>query len=200
MNGLEEILNGLEDHLALLRELGVWSVEMDRSLLAERAPAGASAPAARPSQSAAAMRRPPAPAPRAAPAAAANAGLSPRIRCKAAFLVAAPLDEAGSEMTGKIVAALGGDAVTMPVVSDGPLPDAASYIVLGAASFKKWFPQFAAVAPGTHIVDGEKRRILVTHAPGDILRFPVVTPALAQMKRRMWASIKAVVSGAEGAI
>jgi len=199
VNGLEEILNGLEDHLALLRELGVWSVEMDRSLLAESSPAGASALSARPSQSAAAMRRPPAPAPR-APAAAANAGLSPRIRCKAAFLVAAPLDEAGSEMTGKIVAALGGDAVTMPVVSDGPLPDAASYIVLGAASFKKWFPQFAAVAPGTHIVDGEKRRILVTHAPGDILRFPVVTPALAQMKRRMWASIKAVVSGAEGAI
>ena len=95
-------------------------------------------------------------------------------------------------MMGKIVTAMKKTADTAPIVFTGDLPSAKVYVVLGSTALKKWFPG-AYAAPGQWISDDAARNILVTHSPADILRFPVVTPAVKKIKQDMWNCLKAVM-------
>ena len=178
MTALDYILDGLEAELALARELGVRTVEIDRALLV---PPAASA-AVRPPP-------PPAPAPR-PPAASASAYAF-------VFLHDKPLSPAGAEMMAKIVAAMGRTAATAPVVVAPPLPKAKVYIVLGGLALKRWFPGLPG-APNQWTRTAEGQDVLVSNSPEYILRFKTVTPAVQKIKRDMWTAIKSVLQRTGG--
>lgn len=203
MTALDYILNGLEAELQLERELGVRFVECDRSVLEPVAaelpprvevkasePAGARAvPAAIPDK---------APLPPAAPAVGSGAEAAPRRngrRFDFVFLHERPLSPKGSEMISKITAALKTTAELAPVVNSAPLPDAGIYVVLGSLALRKWFPEIKA-APGMWVKTRGGSDVLVTYSPEYILRFSTVTPAVEQIKKDMWASLKAVAQRA----
>lgn len=200
MTALDYILNGLEAELQLERELGVRFVECDRSVLepvaaAEPGPAEESAgPAAKTSASAA-----PVSGKAAAPAAAGSgAEAAPRgtgRRFDFVFLHERPLSPRGAEMISKITAALKTTAELAPVVNSAPLPDAGIYVVLGSLALRKWFPEIKA-APGMWVKTRGGSDVLVTYSPEYILRFSTVTPAVEQIKKDMWASLKAVAQRA----
>lgn len=203
MTALDYILNGLEAELQLERELGVRFVECDRSVLepvaaAEPGPAEESAgPAAKTSASAAPVSGKAA-APAAAPAAGSGAEAAPRgtgSRFDFVFLHERPLSPKGAEMISKITAALKTTAELAPVVNSAPLPDAGIYVVLGSLALRKWFPEIKA-APGMWVKTRGGSDVLVTYSPEYILRFSTVTPAVEQIKKDMWASLKAVAQRA----
>ena len=129
MTALDYILDGLEAELALARELGVRTVEIDRALLV-------------PPSASAAVRPPPPPAPAPRPPAASASAYA------FVFLHDKPLSPAGAEMMAKIVAAMGKTAATAPVVVAPPLPKAKVYIVLGGLALKRWFPGLPGGRPG----------------------------------------------------
>ena len=175
MTALDYILNGLEAELQLERELGVRFVECDRSVI-----------------------EPLAAAPEAAPAAGSGTGAAPRgtgRRFDFVFLHERPLSPKGSEMISKITAALKTTAELAPVVNSAPLPDAGIYVVLGSLALRKWFPEIKA-APGMWVKTRNGCDVLVTYSPEYILRFSTVTPAVEQIKKDMWASLKAVAQRA----
>ena len=213
MTPLDYILDGLEAALALERELGVRSVEFDRSLLeppatARTVPKPAAAPQravapppppqqpspavsapVRPAVSATAVTQPPATPPpqnRTQPAASAGAVLD------FVFLHDRPLVGAGAEMISKITTAMGRTSDTAPVVVEPPRPKALVYVVLGDRALKKWFPGLRA-GPGMWITSGEGDEALVTYSPNYILRFGEVTPAVKKIKSDMWTSLKGVL-------
>ena len=203
MTALDYILNGLEAELQLERELGVRFVECDRSVLEPVAtetqppvevkatePVGArAAPAAIPDK---------APLPSSASVAGIVADAAPRgtgRRFDFVFLHERPLSPKGSEMMSKITAALKTTAELAPVVNSAPLPDAGIYVVLGSLALRKWFPEIKA-APGMWVKSRSGCDVLVTYSPEYILRFSTVTPAVEQIKKDMWASLKAVAQRA----
>ena len=94
-------------------------------------------------------------------------------------------------MVAKITAALGETEETAPVVVAPPLPSAKIYVVLGGLALKKWFPGEAG-APGQWLRRDGAGEVLVTYSPEYILRYPTVTPAIVQIKKAMWTSLKAV--------
>lgn len=194
MTALDYILDGLEAELALARELGVRTVEIDRALLvppaASTAASVAAAAAPRTASASAAVRPPPpAPAPR-PPAASASAYAF-------VFLHDKPLSPAGVEMMAKIVAAMGKTAATAPVVVAPPLPKAKVYIVLGGLALKRWFPGLPG-APNQWTRTAEGQDVLVSNSPEYILRFKTVTPAVQKIKRDMWTAIKSVLQRTGG--
>ena len=203
MKDFASILDGVEANLELMRELGVRTVEMDRSVLAEMTAAPPPPKTTPPPKAPATPERrrpatpegkPPATAPaaRAATDVAPPQGASPALL---AFLHDAPLSEAGADMMGKIVAKLEGNSSTMPVVHSGGLPEARGYVVLGARALAKWFPRMSG-APGDRKSDERGRKILITYSPAYILRFPVVTPGVKKVKLAMWNAIKSICSEA----
>ncbi|MBO7482639.1 MAG: hypothetical protein J6U17_01975, partial [Kiritimatiellae bacterium] len=105
------------------------------------------------------------------------------------FLHHAPLSAAGSEMIGKITAALGATAETAPVVTAPPLPPAKVHVVLGSHALKKWFPGRSA-GPGQWLKGDGGETVLVTYSPEYFLRYKVVTPAVDKLKHEMWNSLK----------
>lgn len=206
MTALDFILEGLEAELALERELGVRSVEIDRALLA---------PLASPAQAAADAKGQVAQgyeAPHAESAACAavddagNAPPTPRQRQSAqiaaapqggtaldfAFLHHRPLGAGAAEMIEKITAAMGKTAQTAPVAFAPPLPEAKVYVILGGKALKMFFPAQPA-APGQWITVGKGVPALVTYSPEYVLRFSHGSPQLAQVKREMWNSLKNVM-------
>ena len=94
-------------------------------------------------------------------------------------------------MVAKISAALGPVAASAPVVVAPPMPKARIYVVLGGLALRKWFPGRGA-APGQWFRDGGGADVLVTYSPEYILRFKTVTPAVQQIKREMWTSLKTI--------
>lgn len=92
-------------------------------------------------------------------------------------------------MMAKIVAALHESAATAPVVSQGTMPRAKAYIVLGARALKKWFPERNA-EPGAKFEADDGTEVSVTYSPNYILRFKTVTPAVKRIKESMWMTIK----------
>ena len=98
-------------------------------------------------------------------------------------------------MISKITAALKTTAELAPVVNSAPLPDAGIYVVLGSLALRKWFPEIKA-APGMWVKTRGGSDVLVTYSPEYILRFSTVTPAVEQIKKDMWASLKAVAQRA----
>lgn len=177
MTPLDAILDGLEEALALERELGVRVVEMDEPM-----PRPAVAAEARPRQDAL-----PRPEPVRRPAAAAT-----QVRRDFVFLHDRPLSPAGAEMVAKIVRAMGKSESEAPVVLEPPLPPAKVYIVLGGLAMRRFFPE-AKGAPGRWIKSKAGQDVLITNSPEYILRFREVTPAVKKIKEDMWRSLKTVL-------
>lgn len=204
MTALEYILDGLEAELALERELGVRSIEIDRALLV--APSGspvvsrpsgsgsssASSGSVVPVSSNASSSVNPSRAPIKQPNQANKSSDQTSISCPLVFLHDRALSAAGVEMMGKIIAALGMTEQTAKVVTTTPLPPAKVYVVLGAGALKKWFPGTAG-APGQWIAVEGGASVLVTYSPEYILRFKTVTPAVKKIKMDMWTAIKSVL-------
>ena len=188
MTALEYILDGLEAELALERELGVRSVECDRSLLA-MAPAVPAPSASKPVE-------PPKPvvadvSPKTIPANRTEEQPNDRKIFDFVFVHDRALSPKGVEMMAKIVTALGKTAETAPIAIVPPLPKARIYVVLGGLALKRFFPGIRG-EPGQWQTAENGADVLITYSPEYILRFPTVTSAVMAMKKSMWTSLKAV--------
>ena len=183
---LDSILDALADALELERELGVRTVDIDRSLLTPPAPAAALPPVAQ----VAPVQRVPAEG---------HDGRERRERQKPGvefvFVHDKPLSPKGDEMMSKIVAAMGKTAQTSPVVVEAPVPAAPIVVVLGSRALKKFFPGLRG-SPGQWLKATDGRDVLVVRSPDEMLRFGEVTPAVKKMKWEMWQSLKTVVQRA----
>lgn len=184
MNAVDYILAGLEAELELERELGTRQVEFDRSLLVPPSTAAVARPKEQPTPQPVPPSSP-IPSPRTAPE-------TSRKRYDFVFLHHCRLSPNGSEMLGKIITAMGATSESAPVITDLPMPSAKIYVVLGGNALKKFYPGKRGAA-GQWIVDESGRDVLVTYSPEYILRFGTVTPAVAQIKKDMWLSLKTVV-------
>ena len=188
MTPLDAILDGLEEALALERELGVRVVEMNEPL--PRPSAAAKAPRAVAEAC---------PLPEVRPVSEAHPVPEVRPRPGSArrkdfiFLHDRPLSPTGAEMVSKIVRAMGKTEAEAPVVVDPPLPPAKVYIVLGGLAMRKFFPEVKGGAPGKWIRSKAGQDVLVTNSPEYILRFKEVTPAVRKIKEDMWRSLKTVL-------
>ena len=198
MVSLEYVLDGLESELELERELGVRVVEIDRAMLS---PPPAAAPAVRagvPSPAAAAGRAgvpPPAadirqPATVPEPQPANHAPLSTSIDF--VFLHDRPLSQGGIEMMAKIVTAMKKTPESAPIVFNGERPAAKAYVLLGSGALRKWLPGVKG-APGEWVKDQAGNSYLVTYSPEFILRMGPPTPAVKEIKMKMWTSLKGVM-------
>ena len=184
---LEYVLDGLEAALELERELGVRSVEIDRSLLGAATTPRLPSQVSSPSGTTAGLktedlRRE------------TRTGLETRDARPAAgdlvFLHDRPLSPAGVEMMAKILNALG--KPDAPIVVAPPVPQAKVTVVLGGLALRKYFPGMRG-EPGQWQKTPEGRDVLITYSPEYILRFGTVTPAVQKLKKDMWTSLKAVV-------
>ena len=193
MDILDYVLDGLEAALELERELGVRTVELDRSLLAAAVSplSNVSRLASSPVEDARrktldarredARRETPHPITQSP-----NHPISSLV-----FLHDRPLSPGGVEMMAKIITALGLTAETAPIVVAPPLPRAKIVVVLGGRALKRYFPDVKG-GPGMWIKRPEGQEILITYSPEYILRFATVTPAVEKIKKDMWRSLKAV--------
>ena len=195
---MEYVLDGLEAELELERELGVRAVEIDRALLSHP-PAAAPAdragvpPPAAPAGRAgvpppAADIRQPATVPEPQPAN--HAPLSTSIDF--VFLHDRPLSPGGIEMMAKIVTAMKKTAESAPIVFNGERPAAKAYVLLGSGALRKWLPGVKG-APGEWVKDQAGNSYLVTYSPEFILRMGPPTPAVKEIKMKMWTSLKGVM-------
>ena len=195
---MEYVLDGLEAELELERELGVRAVEIDRALLSHP-PAAAPAdragvpPPAAPAGRAgvpppAADIRQPATVPEPQPAN--HAPLSTSLDF--VFLHDRPLSQGGIEMMAKIVTAMKKTAETAPIVFNGERPAAKAYVLLGSGALRKWLPGVKG-APGEWVKDQAGNSYLVTYSPEFILRMGPPTPAVKEIKMKMWTSLKGVM-------
>ena len=173
------LLDGLEAALELERELGVRSIEVDRTLLTEKAakvalpPCKASNPAGQP------QRVPKSEAPKAP------------ISRDLVFLHDRPLSPKAVEMVGKIIVALGRTAENTPVVIAPPIPQAKLYVFLGFGALRKYMPALK-IEENTWGKSPKGKDILVVKDPEEIVRFGTVTPVMQKIKQDMWRSLKAV--------
>ena len=180
MEVVDFILDGLEAALELERELGVRSIEIDRSLLAEAA------------------RAPLPPCSKST-----NSTVPPSISnlpppsSDLVFLHDRPLSPGGVEMVAKIITALGRTADNTPVVIAPPIPKAKIYVFLGFAALRKYMPSLK-IEENTWGKSPKGKDILVVRDPEEILRFSSVTPAVQKIKKDMWRSLKAVVQRLKG--
>ena len=194
---MEYVLDGLEAELELERELGVRAVEIDRALLSP-SPAAAAGRAAVPPPAAAAGRAgvpPPAadirqPATVPEPQPANHAPLSTSIDF--VFLHDRPLSPGGIEMMAKIVTAMKKTPESAPIVFNGERPAAKAYVLLGSGALRKWLPGVKG-APGEWVKDQAGNSYLVTYSPEFILRMGPPTPAVKEIKMKMWTSLKGVM-------
>ena len=195
---MEYVLDGLEAELELERELGVRAVEIDRALLS---PPPAAAPTVRagvPPPAAAAGRAgvpPPAadirqPATVPEPQPANHAPLSTSLDF--VFLHDRPLSQGGIEMMAKIVTAMKKTPESAPIVFNGERPAAKAYVLLGSGALRKWLPGVKG-APGEWVKDQAGNSYLVTYSPEFILRMGPPTPAVKEIKMKMWTSLKGVM-------
>ena len=195
---MEYVLDGLEAELELERELGVRAVEIDRALLS---PQPAAAPATRagvPPPASAAGRAgvpPPAadirqPATVPEPQPANHAPLSTSLDF--VFLHDRPLSPGGIEMMAKIVTAMKKTPESAPIVFNGERPAAKAYVLLGSGALRKWLPGVKG-APGEWVKDQAGNSYLVTYSPEFILRMGPPTPAVKEIKMKMWTSLKGVM-------
>ena len=195
---MEYVLDGLEAELELERELGVRAVEIDRALLSHP-PAAAPAdragvpPPAAPAGRAgvpppAADIRQPATVPEPQPAN--HAPLSTSLDF--VFLHDRPLSPGGIEMMAKIVTAMKKTPESAPIVFNGERPAAKAYVLLGSGALRKWLPGVKG-APGEWVKDQAGNSYLVTYSPEFILRMGPPTPAVKEIKMKMWTSLKGVM-------
>lgn len=167
MSVLDYILDGLEAELALERELGVRSLEIDSPIVVECVSEPRKEISSEP------------PKPRAAET------------LPLLFLHHRKLGPQETEMMMKIVEALGFTLETTPIVHEKPIPRAKFYVVLGRLALAKFLPD-EHHAFDSWFTTGKGASMLFTRAPSDILRFKGVTPQLKKIKSDMWRSLKAV--------
>ena len=165
MSVLEYVLDGLEAALELERELGVRTVEFDRSLLKAEAPVAPALASGEPAASA------------------------PERAFDFVFLHHCPLSPDGVTMLSKIVLAMKRTSETAPLLIEPPLPRAKVYVVLGGLALKKFFPGLSG-APGQWRTSETGAEALITYSPEYILRFASVTSAVMRMKNEMWRSLR----------
>ena len=195
---MEYVLDGLEAELELERELGVRAVEIDRALLSHPPAAAPADRAGVPPPAAAAGRAgvpPPAadirqPATVPEPQPANHAPLSTSIDF--VFLHDRPLSPGGIEMMAKIVTAMKKTPESAPIVFNGERPAAKAYVLLGSGALRKWLPGVKG-APGEWVKDQAGNSYLVTYSPEFILRMGPPTPAVKEIKMKMWTSLKGVM-------
>lgn len=205
MTVLEYVLDGLEAELALERELGVKSIDFDRSLLTPPAPALPQSPTPPPPQSPTPplpqsptpplSQSPTPPLPQSHTPPPPQSPIAPPVKSSSydfVFLHDRPLTGAGLEMILKITSAMGRTPETAPVIVEPPQPKAKIYIVLGDRALKKWFPGLRA-GPGMWISGAEGEMALVTYSPNFFLRFGEPTPTVKKIKSEMWNSLKGVL-------
>lgn len=188
MNAVDYILDGLEAALELERELGVRVIECDRALLVPAggaraddlpvpsvtaAPAGTSGVAATVRLS--------------RPTASADNGRRPVLDY--VFIHDRPLSPKGVEMMAKTITALGKTAETAPVVVAPPIPEARTYVFLGAKALAKYQPE-VRLAENAWGKSAKGRDILLVRSPEEIVRFTTVTPAIKKIKQGMWTALK----------
>ena len=201
MDVVEYILDGLEAALELERELGVRTVECDRTVLGgeKKAEPRLSSKVLSPSGTTGGLetkdlRRETRTGleTRDARPAAVNRTIEQsnnRTILDLVFLHDRPLSSAGVEMMAKILNALG--KPDAPIVVAPPVPQAKVTVVLGGLALKKYFPGMKG-EPGQWQKTPEGRDVLITYSPAYILRFGTVTPAVQKIKQDMWTSLKAV--------
>lgn len=184
MLSVDYILDGLEAELELERELGVRTVEIDRSLLQDesKAPSGIAKPDS-------VVKRSAVPKERASPAPAVNANPS---AYDFVFIHDGPLSSGGAAIMEKIVAAMGKTAASAPIVYAQPFPKAKLYVMLGSKALQKFLPGKSG-EPGQWIKGNRGQDVLITYSPEYFLRFPTVTVAVDRKKREMWQSLKSVM-------
>ena len=190
---LEYVLDGLEAELELERELGVRAVEIDRALLSHP-PAAAPADRAGVPPPAADVRQPATDGERHAanrePPAARHE--PPTDSLDFVFLHDRPLSQGGIEMMAKIVTAMKKTPESAPIVFNGERPAAKAYVLLGSGALRKWLPGVKG-APGEWVKDQAGNSYLVTYSPEFILRMGPPTPAVKEIKMKMWTSLKGVM-------
>lgn len=204
MEIVDYVLDGLEAALELERELGVRTVEIDRSVLTatpagvSRLPSQASSPSPG-GLEAKDMRRETAAGretrdvrPTPLPGNQTINQSNNQTILPLVFLHDRPLSPQGVEMMAKIVTAMGRTADTAPIVVVPPAPKAKVVVILGGRAMKLYFPEMKA-GPGQWVRTPEGQDVLVTYSPEYILRFGTVTPAVQKLKQEMWRSLKAVV-------
>ena len=108
------------------------------------------------------------------------------------FLHDRPLSQGGIEMMAKIVTAMKKTAETAPIVFNGERPAAKAYVLLGSGALRKWLPGVKG-APGEWVKDQAGNSYLVTYSPEFILRMGPPTPAVKEIKMKMWTSLKGVM-------
>lgn len=199
MNRLDEILDGFEAALELERELGVKSFAFDRSLLDVASLQSKEQPQPKVAQafSLPPLPRPESPSPRPevqpieSPARVEEPS-SAEMR-DFVFLHHRVLSQKGNEMMAKIIVAMKCEAGESPIVIHPPAPPAKVYVVLGSLALKMFFPE-ASATPGQWISLPNGSEALITYSPEYILRFQDGAPAQVDAKRKMWASLKGVMS------
>ena len=182
MNAVDFILDGLEAALEVERELGVRTIEVDRTLLQPsehpvRQPVATPTPlpvslSARPSGEQA-PRRPAQPS------------------ANVVFVHDKPLSAAAVTMMAKIVEALGQTAESAPIIVEPPIPNAKVYVFLGFPALRRYMPTLK-IAENCWGKSPKGKDILVVKSPEEIVRFSTVTPAVKKLKEGMWRSLKAV--------
>lgn len=196
MNPVDYILDGLEAELELERELGLRTVEIDRTLLAAPGSAGrtgSSGETRGSSVSSETRSSSVSSETRGSGTSSDSGGLSGNQKIfDFVFLHDRPLSSKGNEMMAKIILAMKKSAETAPVIVAPPRPKAKVSVVLGAGALRRWFPGVNA-APGQWVRTGSGEELLVTYSPEYILRFGTVTPAVEKIKREMWTSLKGVM-------
>jgi len=210
MNSIAEIMDGFAAALELERDLGIWVVECDRTLLAAQAPRSAApatvgrpaAPKPRSATKASPAPVPPQPQPLppiAQPVAPPLAPRKPVAPNPAApgeydfvFLHDGPLSPRGAEIISKSLEKLGKAPESAPLITDGPIPKTKIAIVMGIKALKKWFPGVNA-GPGQWLHMDSGGEAAVTFSPEKIVRFKEMTPALNDMKRGLWNTFKSAM-------
>lgn len=165
MRSLDEILKGFEAALELERELGVRSVELDRTLLVPIPQAAGDSPSVDSNKS----------------------DLIPL-----AFVHDRPLSVKAIEMMAKILEAMKLSAKETPIAVAPPIPAAELYVFLGAAALRRYLP---GVRLGVNAwgKSPKGKDILLVRSPEDIVRYATPTPAVMQIKREMWQALRSVL-------
>lgn len=189
---LRFVLDGLEDYLGLVRELGIRTVEIDRMLL-EPAPRRETAERKDPSPMGAV--KPPKSSPRGldkARVAETQGPVGTKALLDFVFIADRPLSPKATEMMAKIIPAMGKTPETAPIVVTPPIPNARFFVFLGRTALAKYMPGLRGEE--NHWLKSPKGKdVLFVKSPEEIVRFSTVTPALKKVKQDMWLALKTVM-------
>ena len=179
---LSFVLDGLEDYLELERELGVRSVEVDRSLLATP-PSSVVAVAPRVAPVVPTAKRDVSPPQPLTPS-------TPQPITPVAFIHDRPLSPKAVAMMAKTIVALGYADDATPVVVTRPIPKARRYVFLGHRALQTYLPGLR-VEENARFRTPKGVEALLVKSPEEIVRFATETPAVHQAKTAMWRALKA---------